>query len=1526
MPALNRRALLFAAAACVAAMTLGGGLFPAVGVFGTWRLASTGWRLWQLAGSGQFHAVGRNKDVLRFDLWWRPLPVALVPLSVTLIREGSNYYLIDAGGGDNWSQSYASRLTAALQRTMPKGGRLAGILLTHGHPDHVGALPQLLQAYPDTPVIFHSLEAPFLLGDEEYLPPGSPVLRLLRALGITPAHRVKVPQSRAVLLHGSDGGSLSGHGIASLSWIATPGHSPGHISYMHRPSGILIAGDALFNVFPSAAFASGIEGLVTRPLGFLAGRAARLALGPAQSVLSSVLGGRWPVPVPAALNATLGGLSTERLTSGALAVLSGAGGLGVSVMPASSGVGKELGTFRLMRFLPGVTVRISPSFLCPKPRCDVAQGEASICRIAEFKYDLLLPSHDATGKGLSPADAGATFPPHPQPRTPARPGRFVQRMARLGAQLAALLLLAAMAPCRGTKLQWNVTGDYVNFPFASPYPPYVIRTTEGTDPDRIVLVSGGGGSGGQWALTAYAADTGSQAWTSTVTAPDASNAGLTTLTSGLPHWQQLNNSLGLMFMQLGKYVVAVDAASGQQRWQHATYNASTPKITGYSGPGGPARVYLTSSFVDSTRAVPVPVNYIEALDPATGQVVWANFTSLPPASGLPTSDTAGMWGVTATPTAAVYAQGARLYGLSPDDGRQLWQIVVSAGAGTGLNPNVTSVAYVPVLDAVPSRQYPMLLMTSSTWDQTRFMAYQLNGSSASAAPTVAWQTSGNTNFEGSLNEQLKQLGLQVPQVSVVDGVFVFWSNRTSYELGSGKPVYNTYLVGRSLKDGGIIWAANMSALGYSKLPVSPPVINVGVAAVTTSQELVVFDAGSGFMRWGQEAAPYQPQATGGQYSYVPVTSFANDWGHLAAVRCLGDQQPGSLTPHIGSQECAAGWVANNDTAGPAAKQPAPSGTLWGAISLITGSTVGAGMLALPAVSAPAGIAPTSAALVGIWVLLTLDALLMAEVNLAARTARDAAAAAAADDGSSGATPAGDVITLRQMAEFSLGKAAGRGLTLVYLALAYSLLTAYATKAAEVLDYLSGGGLPPLLPAAAFVGGIGSLLYLGGTRTIDAINQGLTSVLLALFAVILCAGAGQSSLPHSLLHGASDWSAVQPAVPIIFLSLVFHDLTPVIVSYLGGDRARIRTALVLGSLVPLGMFLSWEAVALSLLPSGLADAPAAASVMEAALQLAPGAEAPLAVDAAVSLDAAAAGLVADTSAVLAVDPLEVFVRRAPPLIGRLVETFSFLAVGTSFIGTTLSLSETLRTEVPPLLNEVSKQLKRFTGVETSSLCSGDASDDELSCLRTGFRPSEGAGCSATWAPGAQGPACSLDDAPVAAAPVAAASSSSSSSSAADTGGLPLDGHAVALLLTLCPPLALAANNPDNFLGALEFAGAYFMTLLFGILPPVMAWQLRRKAQSRREQQPGARRAALEEEEAAGVAQPWWQQHADMVPGGAPLLAGLFSVALAIQLSKLAADAGLTSEGGGFVQPLVEAALKPSELPGAVLALLHGTAPL
>lgn len=50
-------------------------------------------------------------------------------------------------------------------------------------------------------------------------------------------------------------------------------------------------------------------------------------------------------------------------------------------------------------------------------------------------------------------------------------------------------------------------------------------------------------------------------------------------------------------------------------------------------------------------------------------------------------------------------------------------------------------------------------------------------------------------------------------------------------------------------------------------------------------------------------------------------------------------------------------------------------------------------------------------------------------------------------------------------------------------------------------------------------------------------QGLTSVLLCMFCVILAAGVAQhSDLPAALLAGPADWGALQPAVPIMFLAL------------------------------------------------------------------------------------------------------------------------------------------------------------------------------------------------------------------------------------------------------------------------------------------------------------------------------------------------------------------------------------------------------
>lgn len=52
-----------------------------------------------------------------------------------------------------------------------------------------------------------------------------------------------------------------------------------------------------------------------------------------------------------------------------------------------------------------------------------------------------------------------------------------------------------------------------------------------------------------------------------------------------------------------------------------------------------------------------------------------------------------------------------------------------------------------------------------------------------------------------------------------------------------------------------------------------------------------------------------------------------------------------------------------------------------------------------------------------------------------------------------------------------------------------------------------------------------------------------------------------------------------ALPICFLSVVFHNVVPTVVTQLEGDRSKITKAIVSGTFVPLLMFLGWNGVIL-----------------------------------------------------------------------------------------------------------------------------------------------------------------------------------------------------------------------------------------------------------------------------------------------------------------------------------------------------------
>lgn len=99
--------------------------------------------------------------------------------------------------------------------------RLDAIYLTHIHIDHAGAIGQVAEAFPETPIIVHSKGIAHLV-DPTRLWEGT-----LKTLADT-AHAygpfMPVPEARCLAAEGEIPGPLTA--------LATPGHAPHHIAYL----------------------------------------------------------------------------------------------------------------------------------------------------------------------------------------------------------------------------------------------------------------------------------------------------------------------------------------------------------------------------------------------------------------------------------------------------------------------------------------------------------------------------------------------------------------------------------------------------------------------------------------------------------------------------------------------------------------------------------------------------------------------------------------------------------------------------------------------------------------------------------------------------------------------------------------------------------------------------------------------------------------------------------------------------------------------------------------------------------------------------------------------------------------------------------------------------------------------------------------------------------------------------------------------------------------------------------------------
>nr|WP_050816787.1 aromatic amino acid transporter [Aggregatibacter actinomycetemcomitans] len=226
--------------------------------------------------------------------------------------------------------------------------------------------------------------------------------------------------------------------------------------------------------------------------------------------------------------------------------------------------------------------------------------------------------------------------------------------------------------------------------------------------------------------------------------------------------------------------------------------------------------------------------------------------------------------------------------------------------------------------------------------------------------------------------------------------------------------------------------------------------------------------------------------------------------------------------------------------------------------MIAGTAIGAGMLAMPLTSAGMGFAFTAALLIGLWLLLAYSGLLFVEVYQTAKRK---------DDG---------VATL---AEKYFGIPGRIISTLSLFILLYALSAAYMAGGGTLLanalpkDFLGSADITLKISILIFTFILGAFVVIG-TKGVDNITRVLFSGKIIAFILVLAIMLPKV-IGENLTAMPLEYTLILSAGPIFFTSFGFHVVMGSINNYLEGDVKRFRSAIIIGTAIPLMAYLLWQ---------------------------------------------------------------------------------------------------------------------------------------------------------------------------------------------------------------------------------------------------------------------------------------------------------------------------------------------------------------
>jgi len=231
----------------------------------------------------------------------------------------------------------------------------------------------------------------------------------------------------------------------------------------------------------------------------------------------------------------------------------------------------------------------------------------------------------------------------------------------------------------------------------------------------------------------------------------------------------------------------------------------------------------------------------------------------------------------------------------------------------------------------------------------------------------------------------------------------------------------------------------------------------------------------------------------------------------------------------------------------------------GSTLIIIGTVIGAGILALPIIAAKLGFILASIVLIVAWAVTTFAAILIADISCS--------------------MPYGSSFT--SIAKKHLGIFGTIITWITFLMIMYFINIAYISAASSSLsttfDFLSTSQWSIIFVL------VFTVIVLTGIKFVDMVNRFLITMKLIVL-ILVCFLFVKLVSPSFLLSPPVDTiSTAIIAIPVLVTSFTSHVVIPTLSDYLNKNTRDLKRVIIIGSMVPLIIYLIWLVAILGVLP-------------------------------------------------------------------------------------------------------------------------------------------------------------------------------------------------------------------------------------------------------------------------------------------------------------------------------------------------------